>query len=243
MYIVYIYTIYIYIYIYIHITIIDIWIQRLLFFGKVFHQRLCMLKNSYHRFVVLLFWFECRHGFVKLQRKLQPPSEKHPILFSTQTYMFAPFIVIGLEFPWLMCLWNIAHDVSQKSKPTSLALVQAEAINLQLCSLNELHRGTDLIFLSACGVLSIHSCFAPCLRHGWRVAKMRRSAARSGIWRGSIRASHWGLANLNLAVDMHLNIFLFLCTVQTVQTISYVRFSFSVDLIASDVFVCASVNW
>jgi hypothetical protein len=48
----------------------------------------------------------------------------------------------------------------------------------------------------------------------------------------SVCASHWGLANLHLNADMHLNMFegqtlLFGCTVQTVQTvqiISYVIF-------------------
>ena len=57
----------------------------------------------------------------------------------------------------------------------------------------------------------------------------------------SVCASHWGLANLHLNADMHLNMFegqtlLFGCTVQTVQTvqiISYVSFFSSVDWITS----------
>lgn len=57
----------------------------------------------------------------------------------------------------------------------------------------------------------------------------------------SVCASHWGLANLHLNADMHLNMFegqtlLFGCTVQTAQTvqiISYVSFFSSVDWITS----------
>lgn len=47
----------------------------------------------------------------------------------------------------------------------------------------------------------------------------------------SVCASHWGLANLHLNVDMHLNMFegqtlLFGCTVQTVQTVQIISYVF-----------------